>query len=399
MRSLCGTLVVLFGTNAFAFKIVSFDGQFTRWDDNEVHYYLDSRGSKNFESDAKHGCDSAGKCRNIQDIARDSFETWTNVNGTNVNFVEEPMQEFKSTGNDGKNTISWVNKNWRGQYFSPPEEALAVTITTYKTSNNNIVDSDIHFNGEYFTWADINSTQEEMADVIDVQNILTHEIGHFVGLDHSSEDIFEPVAKLYLATMFFASGPGETFRRFVGEDDVNAISNLYPKQDAATPEITSISPEAIDVSQTRTATVRIRGRNFSNNATALLAIPGDWGDAVAQQLTIAPDEMTVVFNLSRVPNGKYDLVVANTFDRMDRVNTAISLTGAGDYGTETDSFSSSGGGGCQVKKNRNALAGILLLIFPVLLIGVSRVSYAFKHEKAAGNAGLGRKLRCRRPSR
>src|SRR5262249_18708279 len=56
------------------------------------------------------------------------------------------------------------------------------------------------------------------------QAVLTHEIGHLLGLDHSP---------LISATMFWTVGTGVTYPRNVSSDDAAAVSILYPSSQAA----------------------------------------------------------------------------------------------------------------------------------------------------------------------
>src|ERR1051326_8700273 len=222
-------------SNTWAFKIISFNGKFTRFASNQIHYQIDSRGSHDFNGNAMVGCDGHGPCVTVQQAIEKSFESWTKVTGVNLSFIEDPPTAVTKTGNDGKNQVTFVESNWGGQSFTPPQEALAVTISTYKISTGEIIDSDTHFNGVNFHWAVIDTPEEQNGDLIDIQNVATHEFGHFIGLDHSSEDIFEPILKLYQATMFYASGPGETFRRELKEDDQEAVENLYPVSEPLLP--------------------------------------------------------------------------------------------------------------------------------------------------------------------
>ena len=94
---------------------------------------------------------------------------------------------------DGKNTILW------GNY--PQAGVIAVTITWYDTSTNNILEFDMVFDTD-FKWS-TTGTRKTM----DVQNIATHELGHAVGL----ADLYIPLARK--ETMYGYSTTGETTKR------------------------------------------------------------------------------------------------------------------------------------------------------------------------------------------
>ncbi len=392
MRSIRGTLVGLnlgvvlcfFGTqDLYAFKIVSFDGQFTRWNSNQIHYVVDERGSDNFVD----GCDESGPCVSIRTAIQRSFQSWTEVSGTNLSFIEDTPERFSQTGYDGRNTLIWTESGWTSLPFAPPTQALAVTISTYKTSNMEIVDSDIHFNGEFFDWAVIDTEEEQYGNFIDVQNIATHEIGHFVGLDHSSENVWEDVPDLYLATMFFASGPGETFRRDLDTDDRQALAQIYPSYNRERPEVFEVFPSNLDTSMSTSATVTVSGDALGENAAVLLAVPGDAGDVAGRVLSATEQELIVSFDLYGVSSGSYDVVVSNAYNQMTRLAGAINIEGSsysssyGDYGS-SESFSSSTGG-CSVSGNEKASPWNVLvtMCLPLFLIGMARRELIAKKVK------------------
>ena len=58
----------------------------------------------------------------------------------------------------------------------------------------------------------------------DIQNTLTHEAGHFLGLDHVPNDAD--------AVMFPTSEFGEVKKRALSEDDIAGLCTLYPKGEA-----------------------------------------------------------------------------------------------------------------------------------------------------------------------
>ena len=62
--------------------------------------------------------------------------------------------------------------------------ALALTTVWARASTGEIIDADIEINAVNNLWADV-VAHPELVDRHDLQNVLTHEIGHLLGLDHS----------------------------------------------------------------------------------------------------------------------------------------------------------------------------------------------------------------------
>lgn len=96
--------------------------------------------------------------------------------------------------------------------------ALAITIVTYDRSEGKILDADIVFNGEHrFAPAEILGAGAQ--DAYDLQNVLTHELGHFLGLGEQPDD--------KRSTMFPHSAPQETSKRGLTERDRRILRGLY----------------------------------------------------------------------------------------------------------------------------------------------------------------------------
>ncbi len=370
------TILILVSSNVWAFRLISFDGKPARWDKDHISYVLDQRGSKNF----KNGCDTKGPCVSEREAIEISFQSWSQASGVQVDFEEETSKIITKTGYNKENSITWVEKGWTSQSFTPPTGALAVTISSYKTSNNEILDSDIFFNGEYFKWGVIDTQEEEVSDVVDIQNIATHEIGHFIGLDHSSEDIYEPESKLYLATMFFASGPGETFRRILKKDDLDAARNLYPHDHYAAPKVASISPNTIDVTDDSSGNVRIVGENFLPFTTVVLASRDEQGDIAPHVTSVSENEIQLAFDSESLRLGEYDVVVANTYNSSDRIEKGLAVlggsapTGNSPYdprNSDSGYSSSTKTGGCSLAVSDNGkdslATAILVFLLPLML--------------------------------
>ncbi len=96
--------------------------------------------------------------------------------------------------------------------------ALAVTIVTIDTRTHTIVDADIAFNPNYRF--DVLADPGGDARFYDVQNTMTHELGHAVGLAHNPAD--------ERAVMYPSSKRGEIHKRRLADDDRAGLEFLYP---------------------------------------------------------------------------------------------------------------------------------------------------------------------------
>ncbi len=92
--------------------------------------------------------------------------------------------------------------------------ALALTTVTYVLETGAIRDADMEINS-----ANATLTLDDTAVVVDLASILTHEVGHFLGLSHS------PVAD---ATMFPDYPPQSISLRTLDPDDVAGICAVFP---------------------------------------------------------------------------------------------------------------------------------------------------------------------------
>lgn len=118
--------------------------------------------------------------------------------------------EYNESGTNA-NLILFQDTKWT---YTDVANNLAKTTVTFDTDTGEILDADIeinHANNEF--------TISDMEITYDLQAILTHEIGHLIGLDHTPD---------FSATMYAGYEVGTTDQRSLELDDVLAICDAYP---------------------------------------------------------------------------------------------------------------------------------------------------------------------------
>jgi hypothetical protein len=91
---------------------------------------------------------------------------------------------------------------------------LALTPVVADSVTGRIVDADIVVNGREFTFS-----TDARSGAFDVQGVVTHEVGHFLGLDHANGP---------QSTMFPRIAAGSLAQRFVGRDERAGVFSIYP---------------------------------------------------------------------------------------------------------------------------------------------------------------------------
>ena len=133
-----------------------------------------------------------------------SFEYAGTTSDTGAGFDSENLDA-------NTNVVVWNETDFGNDTFA------AITLVTFDPDTGRIYDADIEMNGTHFTF----SVGSE-AGAFDIQDVLTHELGHFLGLGHSAVDD---------ATMATASDMGDTFRRDLAPDDIDGLCTIYPDGD------------------------------------------------------------------------------------------------------------------------------------------------------------------------
>lgn len=111
-----------------------------------------------------------------------AFDTWTAADSDKV-FSYAGLTKAQAGKLDFVNTISWKGVS--------PSNAIAVTYIWYYSESGLVADVDTAFNKSYaWSWTPYTTDCGGVVGTFDVQNIATHEFGHWIGLDdlYSSAD-------------------------------------------------------------------------------------------------------------------------------------------------------------------------------------------------------------------
>lgn len=185
---------------AHAYKTkVSEEGHTMRWSEKKIELHLHRTFVDRF------GPIVAFESANL------AASAWSGIEGAPEIVIVDKETSHRSQGGS-ENTIHLMQP-WVGE-----SGQLALT-RSVNNSKGVIVGVDILVNGEMAI--ELLLGDENRADY-DLAGILSHEMGHVLGLDEAPE--------VPEATMFPEIGPGETHQRTPSEDDFAGISAIYSEE-------------------------------------------------------------------------------------------------------------------------------------------------------------------------
>jgi hypothetical protein len=216
------------------------------WGERCIGLAIDSRGSQDVPLD---------QVTATFQRAMGNWTTRTSVCG-GLTLSLNPVSEVLEVANDGQPALIFRNQVWQRPGHAPYDPAaIGLTTVMYvstpgRLGDGTILDADIELNNVNYTFttdpANANANARGGTTIADLENTLTHELGHVQGLAHTCYDGTTPsrpvddtgtpipdcrgVLPLSIteATMYpFALSAGETSKRNLSSDDVSGVCTVY----------------------------------------------------------------------------------------------------------------------------------------------------------------------------
>ncbi len=174
-----------------------------------------------------------------------AFARWNDVDCSDLEVVSAGAIA-SNVRDESVNEVVTIPRGWQDGGRDP--SAAAVTVVSFSTTSGKILGARIEINEEFLEFTDIRT--QECATAFDLESVLTHEAGHFVGLAHPCElaagvtECPVPTCDDLLAnlppggsmpTMFPILGVCEDALRTLEEDDRAGLCTLYPAGEPTIP--------------------------------------------------------------------------------------------------------------------------------------------------------------------
>ncbi|MEE2902851.1 MAG: matrixin family metalloprotease [Myxococcota bacterium] len=207
-----GLVLSLFPAQAHAYRCTRVGttvGPSLIWLERNIDWYLGEQLTADFGDQTK-----------VVDIVKKSFASWENQSCSDLSFSfqgQKPNLEVRFN-QDGlnENVVVFIKQGWLHQ-----PGVVALTLNAFNRANGVILDTDIEINDEFFVWGD---TEQMCSTQMDLENALTHEIGHFIGLSHPPN-----TPEFENTTMFASAEPCEVKKRSLEPDDIEGLCDIYPQ--------------------------------------------------------------------------------------------------------------------------------------------------------------------------
>jgi MYXO-CTERM domain-containing protein len=157
---------------------------------------------------------------------RQSLQTWnaeacTHPRLVDLGLVSGKVPIVKVKGGEVGNDLI-IFQNTQAEWMADKadvnvDSVIALTTLFYDPTTGEARSYALEFNDWWYTFGVLQGT-ERVAATVDLENTLTHELGHVLALDHSQDRE---------STMFYSAPLGETRKRSLEQDDRTGLCSLY----------------------------------------------------------------------------------------------------------------------------------------------------------------------------
>ncbi len=220
-------------------------GNYLFWESACVFLTVDAAGTKEIAGEAEFA------------IVDNAIQTWNTAAAScsYLKLMTEARRDVE-TGRDNVNIIKFRDLSWCRPASGDdparchPDAAAGITTATYVDDPSSdrdgaIVDADIELNGENFSIGANGQTLGTSPCLSELQNTLTHELGHLIGVEHTCRATGDPDRVDSLgravpscqtttdpaitnATMYNFQECGEIEKETLEADDIAAVCGIYP---------------------------------------------------------------------------------------------------------------------------------------------------------------------------
>ena len=158
-------------------------------------------------------------------IVRKSFGDWGAVASSYFKLEDRGTGQFRPSNTDQQNVIFYDDS---GRLIGAPPGTGVIAITRVNWDDRgDMTDADIIFNGRDFQFSVAENTT--LRGRVDLQDVMIHEAGHFLGLDHTPL-VGPPRVRPTMNPFNTSEMPREG--RTLEQDDISGITALYPSGEA-----------------------------------------------------------------------------------------------------------------------------------------------------------------------